>query len=116
MPNQNPNILAIYNSLCNQQDSLSAAIQATGDPKLAATISTEIQEVAHRIILTQNLLFLADAPQLAATVNNVKTSSQDLSAAIKQIQQVTGFLNSVSTYLGYVDQAIDLAKKLAVAA
>ena len=116
MPDQNPNIVAIYNSLCAQQDALSAVIQATTDPKLAATISTEIQEVAHRIILTQNLLFLADAPQLAAAVNSVKTASQNLTTAIGQIQQVTNFLNSVSTYLGYVDKAIDLAKTLAAAA
>ena len=116
MPNQNPNILAIYNSLCDQQDALSAAIQATSDPKLAATISTEIQEVAHRILLTQNLLFLADSPQLSAAVSSVTTSSKQLTTAIGQIQQVAGFLNLVSTYLGYVDQAIDLAKTLATVA
>jgi hypothetical protein len=116
MPNQNPDIVAMYNSLCAQQDALSAAIQATTDPKLAATISTEIQEVAHRIVLTQNLLFLADAPQLSAAVNSVKIASQNLTTAIGQLKEVTGFLNSVSTYLGYVDQVIDLAKTLAAAA
>ena len=115
MPNQNPDILAIYNSLCAQQDALSAAIQVTTDPKVAATISTEIQEVAHRIILTQNLLFLEDAPALSAIVANVNTASQKLTTAIGQIQQVTAFINSVSTYLSYVDQAIDLAKTLAAA-
>jgi hypothetical protein len=116
MPNQNPNILAIYNSLCAQQDALSDAIQGTTDPKMAATIATEIQEVAHRIILAQNLLFVADAPQLNNAVNNVKSTSQNLTTAISQITQVTGFLNSVSAYLSDVDQAIDLAKTIAAAA
>lgn len=115
MPNQNPNILSIYNSLCAQQDALSAAIQATTNPKLAAIISTEIQEIAHRIILTQNLLFVSDAPQLATQSDAVKASSKALSTAIGQIEKTTDFLNSVAGYLSDVDQAIDLAKTLAAA-
>jgi hypothetical protein len=116
MPTQNPDILAVYNSLCAQQDALSLAVQQTTDPKLAAVISTEIQEVAHRIILTQNLLFLADAPKLSPLVKNIGAASQQLTTAISQIQQVTQFLNGVSSYLSLVDQAIDLAKTLAAAA
>jgi len=116
MPTQNPDILAVYNSLCAQQDALSQTIQQTTDKKMADVISTEIQEVAHRIILTQNLLFLADAPQLSPLVKNIAAASQQLTTAISQIQQVTQFLNGVSSYLSLVDNAIDLAKTLAAAA
>jgi hypothetical protein len=116
MPNQNPDVLSLYNSLCSQQDALSTAIQNTTDPKVAATISTEIQEVTHRIVLTQNLLFQADDARLTTAVNGVKTASNSLTAALGQIQNVTGFLNSVTAYLTTVDQAIDLAKTLAAAA
>lgn len=116
MPAQNPDIVALYKSLCAQQDALSAAIQNTTDPKVASTIATEITEVAHRIVLAQNLLFQADNAKLTSTVNAVKNASKDLTAAIGQIQNVTGFLNSVSAYLATVDQAIDLAKTLAAAA
>jgi|SRR5690348_16708338 len=114
MANQNQTILAIYNSLCDQQDALSAAIQTTTDPQLAVTISTEIDEIAHRIVLTQNLLFKQDSPQLTASVNDIKTASQSLTTAIAQIQNTIAFVNSVTSYLTYVDQAIDLAKTLAV--
>ena len=116
MPEQNPDIQALYNSLCDQQDALSAEIQQTTDPKLAGAISTEIQEIAHRIILTQNLLFLADSPKLQDPVDNVKSASDKLSTAIDNIKDVTDVINAVSTYLADVDQAIDLAKTLGAAA
>jgi hypothetical protein len=116
MANQNQSIVAIYNSLCDQQDALSTAIQATTDPKFAATIATEIAEIAHRIVLTQNLLFKQDSPQLTAGLDEIKTASQNLTAAIGAIQDTTGFVTSVSSYLTYVDKAIDLAKTLATLA
>ena len=115
MATQNQSLLTIYNTLCSQQDALSARIQVTTDPNLATTISTEIQEIAHRIILVQNLIFTADSTQLAGLVANIQTASNDLTQAIGQIQQVTEFLNSVSNYLTDVDQAIDLVKTLATA-
>jgi hypothetical protein len=95
---------------------LSAAIQTTTDPKLAGTIATEIQEIAHRIVLVQNLLFGAESPELTAAVRGVNAASENLTMAIARRQQVTGFLNSVSAYLTCVDSAIDLAKTLAAAA
>lgn len=116
MANQNPDILALYQSLCAQQDALSAAIQNATDQKTATTISTEITEVSHRMILAQNLLFQSDNDQLAALVKSVGAASKNLTTAIGQIQNVTGFLNSMNAYLACVDEAIDLAKTLAAAA
>jgi hypothetical protein len=116
MATQNQSLSTIYNTLCNQQDALSAEIQQTTNPQLAATIATEIQEIAHRIILVQNLLFAADSAQLTDMAANVQTASNNVTQAIMLIGQAAGFLNSVSSYLADVDQAIDLAKTLAAAA
>jgi hypothetical protein len=116
MATQNQSLLTIYNSLCAQQDALSNEIQQTTDEDMAGTISTEIHEIAHRLILVQNLMFAADSAQLAALVTNVQADSKSLTQAIGQIGQTTVFLNSVSAYLADVDQAIDLAKTLATAA
>lgn len=116
MANQNPDVVALYKSLCAQQDALSTAIQNTTDPKLAATIATEIQEVAHRILLAQNLLFVTGSVALTSLVSGVKGASDQLTVATSQIQKTAGFLSSMSSYLTTVDQAIDLAKSLAVAA
>ncbi len=116
MATQNQDLVTIYNTLCSQQDALSDEIQETTNPPTAATISTEIQEIVHRIILVQNLLFTENSAQLAVMAAGVQKSSNALTQAIAQIQQVTAFLNSVSSYLAAVDQAIDLAKTLAAAA
>jgi hypothetical protein len=116
MATQNQNILNVYNALCDQQDALSAKIQTTTDPKLAATISTQIQEIAHRIILVQNLLFAADDAQITTAAAGIGKASQTLTTAIANIGNVTGFLNSVAAFLTVVDQVIDIATKLAAAA
>jgi hypothetical protein len=116
MPNQNDDIVAIYNSLCDQQDALSEVIQITTDPDLANAISTEITEITHRIILAQNLLFKPDSSKLAAAVAGIKQASDNLTTAIQDIQNATAFIKSVSSYLALIDKAIDLAKTLAAVA
>jgi hypothetical protein len=116
MDTKNPNLLTIYQMLCEQQDALSNEIQKpTTTLQSVNTISNEIQEVAHRIILVQNLLFTNESKQLAELVPTIEASSAQLTKAIGEIQQVTDFLNSVSGFLSDVDEAIDLAKTLAVA-
>lgn len=114
MPEQNPDIASLYQSLCDHQDALYAQIQATTDQSQAAAIATEIQEVAHRIALTQNLLFLADAPKVKAAVAGVETAAKDLDQAIGQIGKTADFLTSMTAYLKCVDEAIDLAKAVAM--
>jgi len=116
MPNQNQDIVALYNSLCGHQDALSTAIQQTTDPNLANAISTEITEIAHRIMLAQNLLFKADSAKLSAAVNSISQASDKLTAAITSINNATVLIKSVSAYLALADQAIDLAKTLAAVA
>lgn len=116
MPAQNKDIASIYQSLCQQEDSLQAQLETTTDPKQAGVIATEIQEIAHRITLVQNLLFLADSAQVAAAVPGIEGAAKQLAAAAGRIQDVTAFLKSVSDYLACVDDAIDLAKAAAAAA
>lgn len=114
---QNSDLLDIYQTLCSQQDDLSAEIQKpTTTQAQAQTISTEIQEIAHRIILVQNLLFTENSTKLSALVPKITAASTDLATAIGQIQNVNNFLATVSSFLSDVDDAIDLAKALAAAA
>ena len=114
MPNpQNSTIVALYNSLCTQQEALSAAIQKATDSKLADAIATENFEIMHRMVVTQNLLFQADSPALQESVKAVTDASPQLQTAIRNIQTVTDVVNDVSCYLTLVDEAIDLAKIMA---
>jgi hypothetical protein len=110
---QNTTLAALYQSLCAQQDIISAAIQKATDPNIADALSTENYEVMHRIVLTQALLFQSDSPALQAGVKAATNAAEQLQAAINNIQSVSNVVNSVSQYLGLVDEAIDLAKTLA---
>jgi hypothetical protein len=114
---QNSDLLNIYQTLCSQQDNLSAEIQnPTTTQAQAQTISIEIQEIAHRIILVQTLLFTEDSTKLSALAPKITAASTDLTTAIRQIQNANNFLAAVSSFLSDVDDAIDLAKTLAIAA
>jgi hypothetical protein len=115
MPNQNPSLSALYQSLCSQQDLLSAAIQKTTDQKTADALSTENYEIMHRIVLTQNLLFAADSPALQADLQNIQTAAGQLKNTLANFQQAADVVNGVTQYLVLVDQALDLAKTLAAA-
>jgi hypothetical protein len=112
---QNQNIVSLLNLLIAQQTALTNKLQNTADPNLASAISTEIYEILHRIVLTQNLLFQSDSDQLKAAVAAVQSADVALSSAIGQITKATDVINAVSTYLGYADKAIDLAKAAGLA-
>jgi hypothetical protein len=110
---KNKSILALYNSLSAQQAALSAAIQKATDPNVADALSTESYEILHRIVLAQNLLFQSDSAALQQSVTAVTNASGQLQSTITNIQNVSNVIGAVSSYLGLVDQAIDLAKTLA---
>ena len=110
---QNQTLIALYKSLCAQQDALSSAIQKATDPNLADALSTENYEVMHRLVLVQNLLFQSDSTELQQSVKAVTAASGQLQTAISNIQKVSDVVNGVSSYLALVDKAIDLAKTLA---
>jgi hypothetical protein len=112
---QNQTIIALYKTLLAQQQALSERIQNTTDPDLADAISTEIYEVMHRIVLTQNLLFQADFASLQSSVKSVQTASEKLQTALGKVNKAADVVNAVSRFLTYVDKAIDLAKTAAVA-
>ena len=109
---QNPTIVALYKSLCSQQDAISDALSKCTDPDVAASLSLENSEIMHRIVLAQNLLFQADSTELQQDVQAVTASSTELTTALANIKEVTGIITAVSSYLTLVDEAIDLAKTL----
>jgi hypothetical protein len=104
----------IHSMLLAQQNALSQALDETNDPARAKTIVMEMQEVLHRIDLVQNLLFTESSKKLEGTLSGINKANKALSASIKGIDDLAGFLNSVSNFLKAVDQAVDIAKTLAV--
>ena len=81
---------------------------------MADAILAEAQEVLHRINLTQNLLFVALKPALAAAVGKVKDADTKLKKDLQDIADTAKFIDKVTGFLGCVDKAIDIAKKVAL--
>jgi F0F1-type ATP synthase delta subunit len=109
----NTTLQQIQSALLAQHAALSQALGQTTDPTTAKAILGEMQEVLHRINLVQNLLFTAASQQLTNLLPGIAQASSALTAALKSISDVTGFLKAASSFLQAVDQAIDLAKIIA---
>jgi len=99
--------------LLAQHVALAETLGQTTDPDTAKALLMEMQEVLHRINLVQNLLFNEGSESLDAKLPAVSKASNDLSKALKSVDDLTEFLGSAANFLQSVDQAVDLAKMLA---
>src|SRR5436853_6348692 len=104
----------IHDLLVAQVDALSNAIDQTDDTDAAKQLLLEMDEVTHRINIIQSLLFREASSELDAYLNQIKKANQSLTNAINSIQSVSDIIQKTTTFLTYVDKAIDLAKTLAV--
>jgi hypothetical protein len=110
----NPTLKQIHDMLLAQHIALAQALDDATDPGQAKAILMEMQEVLHRINLVQNLLFADASKQLDAMLPGIKQANDALTASIQNIGDAATFLTSTSNFLKGVDQAIDIAKTLAV--
>jgi uncharacterized protein with PhoU and TrkA domain len=101
--------------LVKQVSNLSAALSNTTDPKIAKTLLLEMQEVTHRVDISQNLMFAEETKELQSYLPNIKAASTTLQKSIDQIGQVASIITATTKFLNVVDQALDLAKTLLVA-
>jgi hypothetical protein len=104
----------IHHTLIAQVDNLSNAIDNTADINVRKQLLTEMDEITHRINIIQNLLFTRDSAKLDAYSESIKTADDALSQSIKGIQGAADVLAKTTELLKYVDEAIDLAKTLAI--
>lgn len=112
----NKTLQEIHDMLLDQHNVLSKQLGRTVDPDTADKILTEMQEILHRIDIVQRLLFRQTSALLDSTLPKIQAANNDLTKAIQSIGKVADFLTSVSNFLKFVDEAIDIAKTLAVAA
>jgi archaellum component FlaC len=110
----NDTLKQIHDLLVAQVDALSNAIDQTDDTAAAKQLLTEMDEVTHRLNVIQNLLFREESSELDSYLDQVKKSNQALTKSINAIKSVADVIQKTTTFLTYVDEAIDFAKTLAV--
>ena len=110
----NKTVKQIHDLLVTQVRNLSQAIGQTTDPDVAQQLLMEMQEVVHRVDLAQNLLFAKGSTDLDACLPKIQETNDALAKSIQAIQNTANFINGATEFLKYVDQALDLAKTLAL--
>ena len=108
----NPTIQQIHDLLVARVQQLSQIMGQTTDATVADKIVTEMQELVHRIDLSQKLIFTRGSDALSNSIDNINQANRSLQDAIDRIQDVAKFLNATTEFLKFVDQALDLAKTL----
>lgn len=107
---KNPDLARLHRALGDLLDDLVREQEASNDPDTIRALAREIREVAFRITMVQQLLFKQQTAKLNAAVLQVDAAKQQLTAAIAQIDQLNKLIKTVSSFLGLVDKAIDIAK------
>ena len=100
--------------LVDRMSDLSAALSKTTDPAKGDQIWLEMQEVLHRVNVSQNLLFAASSKELQGYLPGIQAANTTLQKSISQIGEVVKIIDATTQFLSVVDQALDLAKALAV--
>lgn len=111
----NQTISDLHDILVGQVSNLSAALGNTTDPKIAKKLLLEMQEVIHRVDLSQNLMFAEETKELQGYLPDIQAASAALQKSLNQIGQVADIISATTKLLHVVDQALDLAKTLLVA-
>jgi hypothetical protein len=109
----NQTLQQIQAILLAQHAAFSQLLDSTSDPTLARGIVMEMQELLHRINLTQSLLFTQSSDRLTEALPAIRQANAVLTTAIQQTSSLTTLINASSTFLRDVDKAIDNAKAMA---
>ena len=110
----NKTIKQLHDLLVLQVSSLSNALSNTTDPAKAKQLLLEMQEVVHRVDVSQNLLFANTSKELEDCLPGIQAANIALQNSVHQIGQVATIINNTVQLLKLVDQALDLAKTLAI--
>ncbi|HUJ09856.1 MAG TPA: hypothetical protein VL171_07500 [Verrucomicrobiae bacterium] len=104
----------LHDLLLARHNALSDQLGHEADPAKAEAILTEMQELLHRIDLVQGLLFRQSSQKLDDCLARIKKADDALGQATQSIKNAADLVKSMSEFLKAVDEAIDLAKTLAV--
>jgi len=110
----NETLADLQDKLVRLHKKLRDQLEQTDDAAARTALVNEMLEVTHRVQVIGSLLFAAEAEKLDDKVKEISAATKKVTQAIAQIQQLQAFLDTLSDFLSLVDEAIDLAKSLAV--
>jgi uncharacterized protein Yka (UPF0111/DUF47 family) len=110
----NDDLKQLHNALMAQHQALYSRLDTVTDPVAAKAIITEMQEVLHRVDRVQGLLFKKTTAELGKSLKKVQKANGELTDALEKAQNTADIIKGVSDFLSFVDDAMDIAKAIAV--
>ena len=106
----NSDLQDLHDMLIQRVATLSQQIGDAKDSDTVNAIVGEISELNHRVTLVGNLLFTQQTKTISTQMQKVRDATSNLDASIQQIDDISGFVKGVTSFLGLVDKVIDTAK------
>jgi hypothetical protein len=111
----NESLRELQKQLAGRVQQLSKKLDDVTTSEEAEAVIHEMQEFNHRVTLVGQLLFREESTELDELVAKVLKAKAKVDAAIRKIGKLKEALDTISDFLALTDEAIDLAKALAVA-
>lgn len=112
MNGQNPDLLALSQSLNAAADALEARKRASDDPAERSQINAQLRALDLRVQSVNGLLFVQRSDAIADAVAKVEEAQKELGRAIAEAEKINQVINSVTGVLQLVDRVIAVATPL----
>lgn len=106
----NDDLIRLQDTLIREHKRLRERLRTLRDAEKIDAVVREMTEMNHRVQLVGGLLFAAGSEELGAKVALVSKSTRKLAAALKDLKDLSAFLDAAKGFLVLVDEAIDFAK------
>ena|SRR2546425_6273807 len=111
----NESLRELQKLLAGRVQQLSKTLDDVTKPEEAEAILREMQEFNHRVTIVGQLLFREESEDLDELIEKVRKAKSKVDSAIAEIEELRSSLDVICDFLALVDEAVDLAKSLAVA-
>jgi hypothetical protein len=106
----NPSLSELHETLVNQVQNLSQAMNNCADPAAVNSLAMEIAEVNHRVTVVGNLLLTQQSEEIDSQMGPIHEAVAAVQTALQDIQGLVNLLNAVTSLLTLVDKVVDAAK------
>lgn len=111
MSERNPDLVAVSATLLTLAAAIHAQKDETNDIDTYRSLNSELIEINHRITMIGGLIFRARTQAIMTAAARVEDGKVKVMTAIAEIEKVNTLIKTISSFLGLVDNVIDLAKK-----
>jgi hypothetical protein len=116
MSAMNPDLVTASGALNDLARTIHDEKSVTNDPNAYRALNDALIEINHRIAIIGGLIFAERSDDIAAAAEQVQSGTEELQQAIARIDRLNNFLQTITQFLGLVDNLIGVARQVALGA